>query len=227
MEITKSREFRHGNPRFCQGESSCHCRRRRILSEARRCHNFSFGFAPVPRAWETDPLLFSQARRSTNSMDQKHKFRVVAWWSSGQNGIAKSDSAPNAIHFTAPVAIGGSEGRWTPEDLLLCAIASCFTTTCRDLAEHSKLEYSDLQVKAEGVVSSSNSGYRLRGSDYSCGVNGTTRRGPSSGAQAIAKGEGGMSDFSRSGNPTDASARGNGQCAGVLGLTCQTIRGTC
>ncbi len=94
-------------------------------------------------------------------MDQRHKFRVVAWWSSGQNGIAKSDSAPNAIHFTAPVAIGGSEGRWTPEDLLLCAIASGLTTTCRDLAERSMLEYSDLQVEVEGVVSSSSSGSRF------------------------------------------------------------------
>lgn len=92
-------------------------------------------------------------------MEQAHKFRVVAWWASGRTGIAKSDSAPNAIHFTAPLAFGGVEGRWTPEDLLLGAIASCFTTTFRAIAEHSAFEYTDLQMEVEGTVSRGSSGY--------------------------------------------------------------------
>ena len=92
-------------------------------------------------------------------MEPTHKFRVIAWWSSGRTGIAKSDSAPNAIQFTAPVAFGGFEGRWTPEDLLLGAIASCFTTTFRALAEHSRFDYTDLQMEVEGIVSKSGSGY--------------------------------------------------------------------
>jgi peroxiredoxin-like protein len=92
-------------------------------------------------------------------MDQTHKFRVVAWWSSGRTGIAKSDSAPNAIQFTAPVAFGGFEGRWTPEDLLLGAIASCFTTTFRALAERSTFEYTDLQMEVEGIVIRNSTGY--------------------------------------------------------------------
>ena len=58
-------------------------------------------------------------------MEEQHKYRVVAWWTSGRTGTAKSDSAPNSIHFTAPPEFGGLEGRWTPEDLLLGAVASC------------------------------------------------------------------------------------------------------
>jgi peroxiredoxin-like protein len=92
-------------------------------------------------------------------MDQAHKFRVVAWWSSGRTGIATSDSAPNAIHFTAPVDFGGVGGRWTPEDLLLGAIASCFTTTFRATADRSKFEYVDLQLEVTGIVAQSDSGY--------------------------------------------------------------------
>jgi len=92
-------------------------------------------------------------------MESEHKYRTVAWWSSGKTGIAKSDSAPNAIHFTAPPEFGGLEGRWTPEDLLLCAIASCYTTTFRALAEYSKFEYSDLEVEVEGVIRKAASGY--------------------------------------------------------------------
>jgi organic hydroperoxide reductase OsmC/OhrA len=92
-------------------------------------------------------------------MEETHNYRVVAWWSSGQTGIAKSDSAPNAIQFTAPVAFGGLEGRWTPEDLLLGSVASCFTTTFQAVAAYSKFEYTDLEVEVEGKVSKVDSGY--------------------------------------------------------------------
>ncbi len=92
-------------------------------------------------------------------MEETHRFRVVAWWASGRTGIAKSSSAPNAIHFTSPPAFGGLDGRWTPEDLLLCAIASCYTTTFRALAENSKFEYTDLQVEVGGYISKAETGY--------------------------------------------------------------------
>jgi len=92
-------------------------------------------------------------------MHNEHNYRVVAWWSSGRTGLAKTDAAPNAIHFTAPPEFGGMEGRWTPESLLLCAIASCYTTTFRALADYSKFEYSDLEVAVEGTIKKVESGY--------------------------------------------------------------------
>jgi len=92
-------------------------------------------------------------------MESAHRYRVVAWWSAGKSGLAKSDSAPNAIHFTAPPEFGGLDGRWTPEDLLLCAVASCYTTTFRALADYSALKYSDLGVEVEGRVCKVDSGY--------------------------------------------------------------------
>src|ERR1700687_3079473 len=94
-------------------------------------------------------------------MENDHKYRVVAWWTSGQMGIAKSDSAPNAIHFTAPSQFGGLEGRWTPEDLVINALASCFTTTFHAMAGYSKFEYTDLEVEADATVSKTDSGYRF------------------------------------------------------------------
>jgi len=86
-------------------------------------------------------------------MESGHNYRVVAWWSSGKTGLAKSDSAPNAIHFTAPPQFGGVEGRWTPEDLMLGAVAGCFTTTFRALAEYSKFAYTDLEVEVRPAKS--------------------------------------------------------------------------
>ena len=92
-------------------------------------------------------------------MENEHTYRVVAWWSAGKTGLAKSQSAPNAIHFAAPPQFGGLEGRWSPEDLLLCAVASCFTTTFRALAEYSKFDYTDLEVEVKGTVRKIESGY--------------------------------------------------------------------
>ena len=92
-------------------------------------------------------------------MDELHNYRIRAWWTSGRAGIANCDSAPNALHFTAPPQFGGVQGRWTPEDLLLTAIGSCFATTFRALAEYSTLSYTDLEVEVAGTVQKAVSGY--------------------------------------------------------------------
>src|SRR5262249_53183775 len=63
----------------------------------------------------------------------------------------------------APPQFGGLEGRWSPEDLLLTAVASCFTTTFRALADYSKFEYTDLEVEVEGMVRKAESGYEFAG----------------------------------------------------------------
>jgi peroxiredoxin-like protein len=96
-------------------------------------------------------------------MEKQHTYHVTAWWASGQTGITKSDSAPNAVHFAAPPQFGGLEGRWTPEDMLLSAIASCFTTTFQAVAGYSKFEFLDLEVQVEGIVAKTSSGYAFTG----------------------------------------------------------------
>jgi peroxiredoxin-like protein len=92
-------------------------------------------------------------------MTDEHAYRVSAWWTSGRTGLAKSDSAPNAIHFTAPPEFGGLEGRWTPEELLLAAVASCYTTTVRTIAGDARVDFTDLNVEASGVIRRAESGY--------------------------------------------------------------------
>jgi organic hydroperoxide reductase OsmC/OhrA len=91
--------------------------------------------------------------------DEQYSHRAVAWWTSGRTGLAKCNSAPNAIHFTAPPEFGGLEGRWTPEDLLLGAAAGCFTTTFHSIARSSKFDYIDLEVEAETTVQKAETGY--------------------------------------------------------------------
>ena len=94
-------------------------------------------------------------------MEKEQKYHVAAWWTSGKTGLAKSDSAPAAIHFTAPPQFGGLEGRWTPEDLLMTALAGCFTTTFHAIADYSNFDYADLEVEADGIVTKNVTGYRF------------------------------------------------------------------
>jgi len=106
--------------------------------------------------------IFLYPVRRGNSMAKKsaqHDYRVQAWWTSGRTGIVKSDSAPNAIHFTAPHEFGGLEGRWTPEELLLAAVAACFTTTMRSIATSAQSDFTDLEVAASGTICKLASGY--------------------------------------------------------------------
>ncbi len=85
-------------------------------------------------------------------MPSAYTYRVSAWWTSGRTGLAKCESSPNTIHFSEAAELGGLHGRWTPEQLLLCALAGCFTTTFHDVARGAKFEYTDLEVEIEGSV---------------------------------------------------------------------------
>ena len=95
------------------------------------------------------------------SAPRRNGYRVMARWSFGKSGLVQSDSAPNVIPFTAPPRFGGMEGRWKPEDLLLAAIASCYTATFCALAEYSKFRYVDLDVEARGDLRKADTGYSL------------------------------------------------------------------
>jgi len=85
-------------------------------------------------------------------MAAEYTYRVSAWWTSGRTGLAKCESSPNTIHFSEAAELGGLQGRWTPEQLLLCSLAGCFTTTFHEVARAAKFDYTDLEVEVEGNV---------------------------------------------------------------------------
>ena len=85
-------------------------------------------------------------------MPSEYMYRVSAWWTSGRTGLAKCESSPNTIHFSEAAEVGGLPSRWTPEQLLLCALAGCFTTTFHEVARGARFDYTDLEVEVEGSV---------------------------------------------------------------------------
>jgi organic hydroperoxide reductase OsmC/OhrA len=57
------------------------------------------------------------------------------------------------LEITTPPAFhGGVEGFWSPEDLLVAAVASCYELTLRAIAERRDLHFRDVDVTATGHV---------------------------------------------------------------------------
>src|SRR5438552_19213976 len=61
---------------------------------------------------------------------------------------ARSGSLP----FSIPTEMGGKGKGTNPEELLLSAVASCFTLTLAIVLRIQKLPYTDLRIGAEGLV---------------------------------------------------------------------------
>jgi organic hydroperoxide reductase OsmC/OhrA len=52
----------------------------------------------------------------------------------------------------APPEFGGPDGFWSPEALLVAAVADCYVLSFRAVARASKLEWDALDVEVEGVL---------------------------------------------------------------------------
>lgn len=81
-----------------------------------------------------------------------YKYETTANWTRARRGIVHDSSISPSVAFSAPPEFQGEAGIWTPEHLLVGAVASCFITTFRAIAEISKFEAPALEVTVEGVV---------------------------------------------------------------------------
>ena len=83
--------------------------------------------------------------------DLPHRYLVRANAEAQGNIALKTDDVPQLI--TAPPAeFGGPGDQWSPETLLVGAVADCFVLTFRAIARASKLQWSNLECSAEGVL---------------------------------------------------------------------------
>jgi peroxiredoxin-like protein len=94
-------------------------------------------------------------------VENQYEYRARAVWSSGREGQVGGEGVPQALDFSAPPEFQGKAGAWTPEHLLMAAVASCFITTFRAIAEYSHFEFSGLEVAAEGTLSKAEGGFRF------------------------------------------------------------------
>jgi organic hydroperoxide reductase OsmC/OhrA len=80
-----------------------------------------------------------------------HHYRVTAAATATGNVDVASPGLPGLV--TAPPAeFGGPGNLWSPETLLVAAVADCFVLTFRAIARASKLDWVALECGAEGVL---------------------------------------------------------------------------
>lgn len=82
-------------------------------------------------------------------MSDSYVYSVDLDWTSGRSGIMVTKDGP-PLEFSAPPEFHGEAGKWSPEALLVSAVASCFTATFMAIAEFSKLPVLGYSLRAFG-----------------------------------------------------------------------------
>ena len=80
-----------------------------------------------------------------------HRYRVTA--ATGREGeviLASTGLAP--LNSAPPIEFDGPGDRWSPETLLVGAIADCFVLTFRAIARAGKLPWDSLDCDVEGLL---------------------------------------------------------------------------
>jgi len=94
-------------------------------------------------------------------VENRYEYRATANWTQHRRGLVEAESVPRTINFAAPPEFQGEPGLWTPEHLLVAAVATCFVSTFRAIAEISALPVEALRVSAEGALERVDGGFRF------------------------------------------------------------------
>jgi organic hydroperoxide reductase OsmC/OhrA len=80
-----------------------------------------------------------------------HHYSVHATAEPAGDVPVSADRLPT-LATAPPAEFGGPGDRWSPETLLLAAVADCFLLSFRAVARASKLDWSGLQCRVEGKL---------------------------------------------------------------------------
>lgn len=83
--------------------------------------------------------------------DLPHHYHVKANAAADGDVKLSADNLPMLLS-APPAEFGGSGDRWSPESLLVAAIADCFVLTFRAIARASKLDWVSLSCEVEGTL---------------------------------------------------------------------------
>ena len=82
-----------------------------------------------------------------------HRFPVEVRWLEGKLTLAAPPGKQPLAVATPPEFNGGVEGIWSPEDLFVASVASCFTVTLVSAARRHDVPLLKLVVDGSGAVS--------------------------------------------------------------------------
>lgn len=80
-----------------------------------------------------------------------HRYTARAVGAGADTLELQSGSAP-PLQSASPLEFGGPGGLWSPETLLVGAVADCFVLTFRAVARAGRLEWQRLECETEGTL---------------------------------------------------------------------------
>jgi organic hydroperoxide reductase OsmC/OhrA len=129
----------------------CHAGAARPLSAIRH-HAPEMPCALTARRSHTFTAHANYARREGRAMREfPHYYAAVA--TGGPDGDIQLDSGRlTGLRSAAPAEFDGPGDRWSPETLVVAAVADCYVLTFRALARGSKLPWLALRCDASGML---------------------------------------------------------------------------
>jgi organic hydroperoxide reductase OsmC/OhrA len=83
---------------------------------------------------------------------KSHRFPVTARWKEGRLTDLTAAGKPDLEVATAPEFKGGVGGVWSPEELLVGSLATCYAVTFEAIAERVPIAFDALRVDGVGHV---------------------------------------------------------------------------
>ena len=80
-----------------------------------------------------------------------HHYLVSATGGTAGNVVVSGEGLPD-LDTQGPPQFGGPEGVWSPETMLVGAVANCFILSFRAIARASKFEWNALSVDVDGIL---------------------------------------------------------------------------
>src|SRR5262245_41608439 len=100
----------------------------------------------------------SPHRRLPMSITKDYRYRVGVDWAGDRLTSVSSPGKPELDVATPPEFKGGLAGVWSPEDLLVASVASCFTVTLAAVLERRDLPLLELSVTGTGHLTTRDDG---------------------------------------------------------------------
>ncbi|MBV8206170.1 MAG: OsmC family protein [Acidobacteria bacterium] len=94
-------------------------------------------------------------------METSYSYTVNGHWTGARTGSVSPEEITLPVFFSAPAEFGGEPGHWTPEHMLVAAVASCYLTTFSAMAQNSKLRFLDLELSVHGTLTKDPEGWRF------------------------------------------------------------------
>ncbi|MEO9176341.1 MAG: OsmC family protein [Gaiellales bacterium] len=76
----------------------------------------------------------------------------LSWTGSGRDGAGRISTDDLELDYSVPASMGGRNVGTNPEELLVCAVATCYAATLFGVLQRARLAVADVRVGAIGTV---------------------------------------------------------------------------